>query len=115
MSGSLFPRPLTVRRVAEAGYVNGMWTEGDDPTLSIQGSAQPITGRETEPAEVGRMDKGRIVIRTDAELHVSEEGGTTKDFVHWDGREWEVMTRRQYDGGILPHIEYEAEYRKALP
>lgn len=112
MSGSLFPSPQTVERYTTGSYVNGLWSGETTTTVTVQGSVQPITGRDVDVQEGGRKDVGQVWLITDAALSVSVEGSAARgDVLIWQGRRYEIVRREDWSSQVLNHVRYRCEYR----
>lgn len=107
---TLFPRALTVSR-STGSYVNGVWTSSA-VSITVMGSAQPMSGREIQALEIGRKDIGKIKLYTDTPLVVSTEGqANSGDVVTWQGKLWEVISTADYQNDLIPHYKSIAEYK----
>jgi hypothetical protein len=112
MSSTLFPKAITLVRPGAGSYVDGEWTPAADTESTILGSVQPVTSREVEADEGGRISLGSVRIYTDADLKVSSiDGSTAGDKIHWQGRIYEVISEAINDNGLIPHQKYYANYR----
>jgi len=103
---SLFPYAINITRKT-VEIVNGLVKESQPVSFVIQGTIQPLSGKDMAFLPTGRRDQGAIKIYTLAELNTSEEGsGDVGDYIVWQGRKWEVVTKLPFQSGIIPHNKY---------
>lgn len=100
---------LTVTRRAAGSYVAGVWTPGATSTLTVEGSLQPMTGRELLLLPEGERTRARWKLYTETELRTADETTTTEaDRVSWNGRSLVVVRVQDYSHvGLLPHYRCE--------
>ena len=111
---TLFLKPYTVRRRDRTLSASGIWSPGTMSTITIQGSVQPLSGKDLATMEAGSRDLGKVWVYTGSELRKRTEGSTTEaDQIEFDGSIWEIIDVRPYSSGIIPHRKYLAEYRGA--
>lgn len=107
---SMFPNPFTVRRASRA-LIRGVWTDTNPSTVSLEGSIQPLSGKDMEMFPPASRSVGRIWIYTDSTLNTRTEGSTAKaDIVEHAGSLWEVVPWQHWDNGLIPHNKYLAEF-----
>lgn len=110
---TLFPKPYTIRR-RDRTLVRGVWVPGTVATITIQGSVQPLSGKDLATMEAGSRDLGKVWIYTNDTLRKRLEGSTTEaDVLVYDGSLWEVIDTRSYLSGLIEHRKHLAEYRGA--
>lgn len=110
---SLFPRPISCK-TRTATFVRGepVFTE---TTFGIEGTVQPINGKDHEQYDVGRLDMGKVTVFTGAELKVGIEGqNLTGDLILYGGLWYEIIKAMPWDNFVLPHRQYIAECRSDL-
>ena len=114
---TLFPSPITIRRYSSGYYVRGVYVNGAESILTLQGSVQPIAGYELEQLPVDRQNGGSIKIYTSAPLIVSSEGhpDITSDVVVWSGKLWEVWQSQVNGNNLIPHFKSIAQYIGEAP
>lgn len=109
---SLFPIPQTVKRRSGA-YVKGVWTKTDDETFIAYGSIQPISAEELEFWPEARNIQGASVFYTTTLLYTTEEDGNTpSDVVVYDGKNWEVVQRKNFNSGVISHYQYLLQHQR---
>ena len=117
---SLFPRPLSILRITKVPDGKGHFVESQTTivlTGSNGGTVQPATtqngGQFILSMESGRRDQGHVVIYTKSTLVAPQEGatGVSPDKVVWRGGIWEIVHQEPYEGILIPHNKYIAEYR----
>jgi hypothetical protein len=108
---TLFPKPYTIRR-RDRTLVRGVWTPWVPTELVIQGSVQPLTGKDLQTMEAGSRDLGKVWIYTNDILRKRTEGSLTEaDVLVYDDSLWEVIDTRSYLSGLIEHRKHLAEYR----
>ena len=81
-----FARPYNVKRLAEAGYVAGVWVEGQTIELPILACIQPLSPFDYDklvPMLEGRRIDNAIKIYTMDALDVAGDDGKGGDRVLW--------------------------------
>ena len=117
---SLFPKTLTILRTTKAPDGRGKYIESQTTIALVGaqgGTVQPATtqngGQFILSMESGRRDLGHVVIYTKSTLVAPQEGatGVSPDKVVWKGGIWEIVHQEPYEGTLIPHNKYIAEYR----
>lgn len=102
---------LNVTRTS-GSYVEGVWTPAAPSTFDIEGSLQPLNGRELLLLPEGERSKGswKLYTEPEVELRVAEAGGAAEaDTVAWEGRTLRVVGRLDHGhhtGLTLQHRKY---------
>lgn len=102
---------LTVIRPGTVTYVDGVATDaGDGSTFEVQGSLQPMTGRDLLVVPEGQRHQRRWKLYTTAELKTAESAGNQgADRVVWQGKHLVVESRQAWSsvGLSLAHYRYQ--------
>lgn len=100
---------LTVTRTAAGTYVDGVWTPGATSTFGIEGSLQPMSGRELLLLPEGERAAARWKLYTETALLTADEAAQTEaDRVSWNGRSLVVVRVNDYSHvGMLEHYRCE--------
>lgn len=109
--------PLTVTR-ASGSYVDSVWTPGAGSTFGIEGSIQPLNGRELLLLPEGQRSRGAWKLYTaDGDLRTLEAGSSNEaDRITWDGKVLLVVRRidhSHHPGFGLAHYKYELREAEA--
>ena len=77
--------------------------------FSLEGSVQPVTGRDLQALPAGRFDLGSVKVYTLQELVVGVEGSELLgDVVEYHGVKYEIIQRLPYYADIITHNKYVA-------
>lgn len=103
---------LSVQRVAAGSFVNGRYVNGASTTFDIEGSWQPLTGRQREQLPELYRTRHTASLRCDAQqtkLSPVDVGAKTRqDVVVREGRRYEIIAVEDWTDHAAPtrHIEY---------
>jgi hypothetical protein len=103
--------PLTKRSFTSGTRVKGTWVEGQPVDTNFKGTAQPASGRVIELLPEGKRNTETISVYAPIALDfitADPELKRSGDIIIWQGRQYEVLTARKWDAGILPHWELAA-------
>ena len=100
-------KPMPVLRTAPGHYgTDGYWVEGQQSTLSIRLSVQPLKVEEMAALPEGRRSSKAVKIYSDAELiPADQETSQNADIVVWLGKNWEVVGCDANQMGVIPHYK----------
>lgn len=98
----LFRQALTGTRVSPGGYVNGVWQEGIEESLTVYVSVQPTSPHDMESLPSGRRERKSYTLYGADRLR-SVEDGSNPDRVTINGDEYEVADSREWRNGIINH------------
>lgn len=86
----------------------GEWVEGDESTISIAASVQPMSMEDMKDAPEGRRLSDTVKMYTDADLFTVEDSGENQqpDRLNWRGREYEVISKGVHQMSVIPHYKY---------
>lgn len=104
---SSFRKLVIVKRKNPGNYnSDGIWVEGDESTIPVRMSIQPLRLEEMDALPEGRRSSKAMKIFADAELLCAEQSETQNaDILIWQGKQWEVVACDAYQMGILPHFK----------
>lgn len=103
-----FRRPFAVKRVTGGSYINGDWIEGTSEEIIISASVQPVGMREKESLDFGERIGALRKVYSDKELYPVEQEGLNsniRDYLLYDGFEWEIIACSPNQSGIIPHYK----------
>ncbi len=102
-----FRDSITVTRYANGSYINGVYTEGADAPVTVNGNIQTANTNDQELLNnaQGRYTDGMICIRCDEQLFTDDTSDAGKaDRLDWQGKTYEVI-RAAYRG-TLPALAH---------
>lgn len=103
---SSFRKTTPIKRTTPGHYDDdtGLWVEGQEDTLSIQMSVQPLRVDEMDALPEGRRSSRAVKIYANVELlPADQDTGQNADVITWFGKAWEVVSCMPYQSGVLPH------------
>lgn len=100
---SSFRRPLEITRRAPGQYVDGIWQEGAETTLTIMASVQPATPDDMMMLPEGRRERSAYVLFTATPLRTAVEGRHNADTLEIYGEAYEVTQVGVWQNNVLPH------------
>ena len=105
-----FRKPFTVKRNAAGGYVNGVYVEGAETTITIQASVQPVSGQDLVAIPEGRRASDMVKVYTSEDLFGQGDAGTgqSPDRLVYRGKEYEIYTKEPNQMGVVSHFKYYA-------
>lgn len=111
---SLFNNPIAILR-PQGALVDGVWVELSTEEFQISGTVQPVEGEELQFLPENRRETGTIKIFTSSDLNVSAEGmDISSDYVIWEDKRWEIVSKRAYGNGLIPHYKYYAQSKPGV-
>lgn len=110
---------LTVQRNTSAGgYVNGRWVEGEYEDIDREVNIQPLQYHQVMLMPEAERSKQWYVLFCAEDLRASQEPGVLMDGTPtegwkadrfmWNGHLYEIMKVREWQMGVLDHIEAHA-------
>lgn len=102
-----FRKPQTIKRLTAGDYVNGVWVDGAESTITIMASVQPMTGQDQLVIPAGKRLADYVKAYTSSDLQVlGEVEGLQPDRLVWRGKEYECISADVRQMDILPHYKY---------
>jgi len=98
----LFRQPLTVTRLSPGAYVNGLWVEGSEETLTVRVSVQPTSPEDMQSLPEGRRERKSYTLFGGERLR-SVEDGANPDRVEINGDMFEVVLSSEWCNGLINH------------
>lgn len=107
---SSFRKPFTVRRRSPGTRINGRWVEGQESTLTIMASVQPLKLSEMEALPEGRRQSTAVKVYTSERLYGARaerdgQPGCSPDILEYMGADYEIVGVSPYQSGIIPHYK----------
>ena len=102
-----FGSAITVTRYANGTYTNGVYVDGADAPVTVNGNIQTASTNDQELLNTaqGRYTDGMICIRCDEQLYTDDTSDAGKaDRLDWQGKTYEVI-RAAYRG-TLPALAH---------
>lgn len=105
-----FRKPFTVKRTVAGAYINGVYVEGPESTITIQASVQPVSGQDLVAIPEGRRASDMVKIYTDSDLFGQGDAGSgqSPDRLTYRGKDYEIYTKEPNQMGIVSHYKYYA-------
>lgn len=105
-----FRKPQQIKRTVAGSYVNGVFVEGAETTVTIQASVQPVSGQDMVSVPEGRRSSDVVKIYTDSDLFCQGNlgSGQSPDRLVWRGNDYEVYTKDVCQMGVVSHFKYYA-------
>ena len=100
-----FRRSVTRRTQAAGTEVNGHYTEGAKTDTVIKASIQPASQTDIETLPEGRRNHEAFRVYTDTKLN-TERDDENSDSILYDGKEYEVMMRLDWQNNVINHYKY---------
>ena len=111
--GALFPSTHNYTTRGTGSYVGGKWVEGTETPSTFLGDIQEMSQKEIETLPIGKDNIGKVKIYTDQVFNIAEETTNQNgDLVEYNGENYEIILKNNWDHGLLNHIYYVAELRK---
>jgi len=102
-----FRQPQTITRTSAGAYVNGLYVEGTQTSVTVMASVQPTTGEDMITLPQGRRMSDYVKIYTGTNLQVLGEGvGLQPDVLTWRGHQYECISVDVRQMSIIPHYKY---------
>lgn len=107
---TLFPKTINYLAVTFT-RVKGKVSRTETPGTFV-GSVQPVTGKDIDAEQVGRVDIGKVKIYSNTPLNVAIEGtANSGDIVIWQNKKWEVLALLDNQNDLINHYKQIAEFR----
>ena len=105
-----FRKPFSVKRTVAGSYVNGVYVEGAETTITIQASVQPVSGQDLVAIPEGRRASDMVKIYTDSDLFGQGDAGSgqSPDRLTYRGADYEIYTKDVNQSGVINHYKYYA-------
>lgn len=105
-----FRKPFTIKRTVAGAYVNGVYVEGAESTITIQASVQPISGTDMVVIPEGRRASDIVKIYTDSDLFGQGDAGSgqSPDRLVYRGADYEISTKDPNQSDVINHYRYYA-------
>lgn len=105
-----FRKPFTVKRTIPGAYVNGVYVEGSETTLTIHASVQPVSGQDMVSVPEGRRASDVVKVYTSSDLFAQGDAGSgqSPDRLVYLGKDYEIYTKDVNQNGVISHFKYYA-------
>lgn len=105
-----FRKPQTIKRTVAGAYVNGVFVEGSESTITISASVQPVSGQDMVAVPEGRRASDMVKLYTDSDLFCQGDAGSgqSPDRLVWRGKEYEIYTKDVCQMSVINHYKYYA-------
>ena len=105
-----FRKPYTVKRTVAGSYVNGVYVEGAETTLTIQASVQPMSGNDLVAVPEGRRASDMVKLYTSTDLFSQGDTGSgqSPDRLVWLGKDYEISSKDVNQMSVISHYRYYA-------
>lgn len=108
----LFGKSHTLKVYSNNHYENGWLIKDQSTESTIIADVQPMTGEEINNLNIGRENVGKIKIYYNDELNITKEGtDIIGDIVEWNGEDYELIAKLNYDNNLINHYKYIGELR----
>lgn len=100
--------PVTIR-TRTAAWTDGVYTQSAPTTSTVQGSIQPVTGRDLEQMPEGELRTGRWKLYTQSALQLTDPTvpqSTTEVSVEGRWLRAVALSRWTLPGSLLNHYKY---------
>lgn len=98
-------KTLNVIRQHVGQYINGIWVDGDNETISIKASVQPTPAEEMETLPEGYRTKESFTLFTSSVLKASLTNATNADFVVINDEKYRVVKVAPWQNNLINHYE----------
>lgn len=105
-----FRKLQNIKRTAPGTYVNGVFVEGAETTLTIMASVQPLSDQDLVAVPEGRRESDMVKIYTDTDLYSQGDRGSgqSPDRLVWIGEDYEISSKSVRQMGVINHYRYYA-------
>lgn len=105
-----FRKPLTVKRTVAGAYVNGVYVEGSESTITIQASVQPMSGEDIVAVPEGRRSSDMVKLYAATNLNAQGDAGSgqSPDRIVWLGKDYEIYSKEVRQMGVIDHYKFYA-------
>ncbi len=105
-----FRKPQTIKRTIPGSYVNGVFVEGSESTVSIMASVQPMSGEDIVAVPEGRRASDMVKLYTDSDLFSQGDAGSgqSPDRLVWLGKDYEIHSKDVRQMNVINHYRYYA-------
>jgi hypothetical protein len=105
-----FRKTQTIKRTVPGSYVNGVYVEGTETTLTIQASVQPMSGNDLVAVPEGRRASDMVKLYTSTDLFSQGDAGSgqSPDRLTYRGKDYEIYTKEPNQMGVVSHYKYYA-------
>lgn len=102
-----FRKPFTVKRTVAGSYVNGVYVEGAESTITIQASVQPVSGQDLVAIPEGRRASDMVKVYTSDDLFGQGDAGSgqSPDRLTYRGKDYEIYSKEVRQMDIIPHYK----------
>lgn len=105
-----FRKTQTIKRTVPGSYVNGVYVEGAETTLTIQASVQPMSGNDLVAVPEGRRASDMVKLYTSTDLFSQGDTGSgqSPDRLVWLGKDYEISSKDVNQMSVISHYRYYA-------
>lgn len=101
-----FRKPQTILRTLPGGYVAGKWVPGQETSLPILATVQPVTAEDQIVMPAGKRLSDYVKVYTATEIFpLGEIAGQQPDRLVWLGRTYECIDRGVRQMNVIPHYK----------
>lgn len=106
-----FRRSFSAIRYPSGNYVDNEWAEsGNQKTITIKSSVQPLNMKEKEALVDGERTGEMVKIYSDERLYPALQDGEGQsmqrgDRLIYDNREWEIISCSRFQSGIISNYK----------
>ena len=105
-----FRTPQVIIRETPGAYVDGVWIAGEDATVDIMASVQPLGTKDAAMVTLpeGRSLKDMVRIYTETELVTVQDKGINQqpDKLLWRGELYELSALFNWQSNVISHFKY---------
>lgn len=103
ISSEFFRKPCQIIRKSEGGYTDGKWVVGEETTIDIIASVQPLSKQQIQLFSEGRSSTEMYAVFTNFELQTVKEDNP--DVFLCRGNRYEVLTCEPHQSGVIDHYK----------
>ena len=105
MLTDIFKRDVEVIRPGVGSYINGVWVNGLNTTLTIRANVQPVPAIVMETLPEGYRTRSAFILYTNSELFTSDDNNNNPDIVLLYGKRYFVTKKEIWQNTVIAHYE----------
>lgn len=103
----VFRRDLTVYRIGQGQYANGIWQDGANTSIIIKASVQATDAEIMQTLPEGERTKESYTLFTNTKLETSKVNNSKPDVVMIEGERYQVIRVTAHQNLKYPTAHYE--------